>query len=945
MARELANLFVRVGADIKDFQSKFNQIGNSTDKLNNQFGKIANTINTKTNLAVANAAQSFKLWETSAGQTASKTERLNQQLTMQRTQLDAVNQSVVAHRQAYIAAASTYGKTSVQAMQMQNSLGQAVLQQRSLGQAVQSTEGQLQRSTSVIGRMTGGLGDLSSSALSFAGKAGPMLAVTAGVAIAGGYMKAVNTSAEFNAELVRAGALAGANKQQLSQLGDSIVDVASQSALTSKEVAVASQGLIRLGFNVDQVSDSLGGIVSGAEATGEAVDLVAEVVASSINVWKLSAKDAEHVSDVLTKASNTTATSVYDMSYAFKYAGPHASALGISIEDLAAMVGELGNKGIKGEQAGTALRYAFGQLAGETKNVSSGLKKLNVDLKDNEGKMRPILDILGDMEVAMKPFTGDQKIQILSDMFGVEAAPAIMNLLDTGISKVKETSQALKESEGVAKATAAQMKDSYKGALTELNSSWEAFQINIGKSGENMMKNIAQGANSILSTFNNLYTELTHEYEKYMTDTDIQKWVDSVKAGAEQYSLINMEQFARTRQANLENQEGMLTDFINYLSVKDGQNEAATNQYVQQITDQFSKEREQFTGHQATVLGKMTEHVNAVQGVKESEKQAVLQKVQESNTEQLKRYDDLNKQRLNLLDQLKTAEGGKREELKRQILQIEEQMKNETLKLAGATNQELLNYENLLKVQKGKERAETAAKVIELANKEYKETTQKAAQTYSEKMATVRKLRAEGTAEATALADKIEQEAEREFRVSEEGARKTRDTKIENAQKAAKEVGTELDKEGKNMQSSWSRLVSWFSSNPIVMKVKKTFTENLDALMHGDLTANSSVPKSGGKSRHASGGIVSGPTNALIGEAGTEAVIPLSNKAKVKPFAQAVASAMGGIETPNTRSLNPVRVEIPVVLNGREIARASVEDMMSEIDRKEKINRRAMGYV
>lgn len=48
------------------------------------------------------------------------------------------------------------------------------------------------------------------------------------------------------------------------------------------------------------------------------------------------------------------------------------------------------------------------------------------------------------------------------------------------------------------------------------------------------------------------------------------------------------------------------------------------------------------------------------------------------------------------------------------------------------------------------------------------------------------------------------------------------------------------------------------------------------------------------RERMADGGIVSAAMFALVGEAGSEAVIPLSNRQKVRPFAQAVAAEMGG---------------------------------------------------
>lgn len=52
-----------------------------------------------------------------------------------------------------------------------------------------------------------------------------------------------------------------------------------------------------------------------------------------------------------------------------------------------------------------------------------------------------------------------------------------------------------------------------------------------------------------------------------------------------------------------------------------------------------------------------------------------------------------------------------------------------------------------------------------------------------------------------------------------------------------------------------------------------------------------SVPKLG-LEWYAKGGIATGPSIVGIGEAGDEAILPLSNKSKMKPFAQAVASMM-----------------------------------------------------
>lgn len=952
MSKEIANLFVKIGADIKDFQSKFGQVGKTTSQMDKQFSGIANTLNTKTNLAVANAAQQYKIWEQTAGKNATQQEKLKQQLQMQQTQLAATTQSVHQHRQAYMAAAAAYGKNSTKAMQMQQSLGAAVIQQNQLGASVRTTQTQLNRSNTMYGRAANAIQGMNVAGMNFSGKVGPAIGIAAGVAVAGGFFKAVNTSADFNQELVKAGSLAGASEKQLKQLGAGITEVSSKSAFTAKEVAIASQSLVRLGFNVDQVTDSLGGVVSASEATGTSVDLTAELIASSINVWNKQASAADHLADVYTKASNSTATSVYDLTYAFKYAGPHASALGISIEQLTAMVGELGNKGIKGEQAGTALRYAFGQLASESDNVKKGLKKVNVELKDSEGKMRPVLDVLGDLETAIKPYTGDKKIQILSDMFGVEAAPAIMNLLDTGIDKVRQTTRELEMSGGTAQKTAEQMKNSYRGAMLEMQSSWETFQINLGKSGEGFAKHLAKQGNEILSFFNGIYSDLTKEYETYIDAVDHEEWLSNAKAAAENATLVKVEEFAKQTKANTEAQEKQMTDYMNYLDTRSQVTEEGTKKHLETMQTQYDQEREQFTGHQQAVIGKVEEHIGQLDGLKQKEKEVVLKQVKEKKKEELKSYDELAKERTELVKNMSSMEVGEREQAKTRVLQIEEELKTKTIKAAGLTEQQVTAAEVRLRTAKGKERAQAAGEAVEAANKEYKGTMEKATALYNEKMAVVRELRSQGTKEANDLADKMESAAERELTEVSTKAFELKEQKIQAAREAAQEVGAQVDEEGRVMTGAWSKLVSWFASNPIVMTIKKVGEAWAEG---GPKAAATETIKQGVQYIHrknkraATGGIFSGPTQALIGEAGTEAVVPLSNKKKVAPFANAVAAAMGGGGSHGGigtyTSTPPVEVNIPVVLNGREIAKATVADMMSEIDRKEKINRRGAGLV
>lgn len=114
----------------------------------------------------------------------------------------------------------------------------------------------------------------------------------------------------------------------------------------------------------------------------------------------------------------------------------------------------------------------------------------------------------------------------------------------------------------------------------------------------------------------------------------------------------------------------------------------------------------------------------------------------------------------------------------------------------------------------------------------------------------------------------------------------------------------------------------------------------------------STGPKnSGGKSAFAwlpkffaTGGIVTGATQAVIGEAGDEAVVPLSNKTRMKPFANAVASMMP--EFSGGGGISQVEVkphDVILQLDGKTIARQTVKYNQQELEKQTLRNNRLSG--
>src|SRR5690606_11885348 len=89
-----------------------------------------------------------------------------------------------------------------------------------------------------------------------------------------------------------------------------------------------------------------------------------------------------------------------DMAYSLKYAAAPAASLGISVDDLNAALAILGNRGIRGSTAGTALRRVFLNLAAPTSAATDAMKKLGIVtadgvnlMFDSAGKLKSLPEI------------------------------------------------------------------------------------------------------------------------------------------------------------------------------------------------------------------------------------------------------------------------------------------------------------------------------------------------------------------------------------------------------------------------------------------------------------------------------------------------------------------------------------------------------------------------
>lgn len=335
------------------------------------------------------------------------------------------------------------------------------------------------------------------------GAAASFAAITAGAAYS------IKEFTEFDNALRKAGAIAGASATELDGLRESAIQLGADTSKGATEVANAMADLAANGFDANQVIAAMPGIIAASEASAEDLALAADTVSSALNIWGLEASESTHVADVLAMAANVSAAGIMDLSYAFKYAGAPASALGVSLEETAAAIGLITNAGIDGSSAGTSLRSGLMALASPLKKQSKLMDKIGFSANNANGTTKSLSEMMRDLGASLEGMTESGKVGMLKDLVGTEAVSAFLTLIDAGPDKLNEFTTALVNSDGAAAETAAKMMDGIGGAFEEMGGTFESLAIRIGDALEEPVVAIA----NFISNIN--FNPLVEQIEKF----------------------------------------------------------------------------------------------------------------------------------------------------------------------------------------------------------------------------------------------------------------------------------------------------------------------------------------------------------------------------------------------------------------------------------------------
>lgn len=318
---------------------------------------------------------------------------------------------------------------------------------------------------------------------------------------------AVTTGNDFEAQMSRVQAIAGATKDELEQLTNQAIELGAKTSFSASEVAAGMENLASAGFTTNEIMEAMPGLLNLAASSGAELATASEIAASAIRGFGLEANESAHVADIFAEASARTNAQVEDMGEAMKYIAPVANTMGLEIEEVAAAIGIMSDAGIKGSQAGTSLRGALVRLTKPTDKMLGVMEDLGISFYDNEGKMKSLTEMISMLQEATKGLTDEQKQNALTILFGTESLSGMMSLINRGSKDLADMTKSFEDCDGAAQNMADTMLDNAKGSIESLKGSLESAGIAIQKALAPEIKDLAKWIQDLVDDFNELSDE------------------------------------------------------------------------------------------------------------------------------------------------------------------------------------------------------------------------------------------------------------------------------------------------------------------------------------------------------------------------------------------------------------------------------------------------------
>lgn len=326
--------------------------------------------------------------------------------------------------------------------------------------------------------------------------------LTAGLSrITGAFSKAVTTQRDFEKALQNLSAITGASGDDLKYYGNQAIKLglnveggAKAVVEAFKLIGSAKPELLSSATAMNEVTEAA---ILLSQAAGMELPDAATRLTDAMNQFGAPASEAKKYVDALAAAAKYGAAEVPQVTEALLQFGTAAKSSNIDIYQSAAAIELLAEKGIKGAEAGTALRNVFAKMSAADvlpERASEMLAAAGVNIQILKDKTIPLSERLKELS----KISGDAAA--ITKTFGLENKIA-GEILISNLPRLAELTGQMRET-GVASEQAAKNLDTFDQSLVRSTNAWDNLMLTMQKGWMgNLFKTMVDGWSASLETF------------------------------------------------------------------------------------------------------------------------------------------------------------------------------------------------------------------------------------------------------------------------------------------------------------------------------------------------------------------------------------------------------------------------------------------------------------
>lgn len=283
----------------------------------------------------------------------------------------------------------------------------------------------------------------------------------------------------FTRTMSEVSAISGATGEDFEKLEACAREYGATTVFSASNAAEALKYMSLAGWDADQSTSALGGVLNLAAASGMELGAASDMVTDYLSAFAMEAGDAAYFADLLSYAQSHSNTTAEALGEAYKNCAANLNAAGQDVETVTSLLEGMANQGYKGSEAGTAMAAIMRDITNGMKDGAIKIGETSVAVMDAQGNFRDLTDILTEVEAATNGMGDAERAVALSSTFTADSTKGLNLILNEGMDNIAGYEEELRGASGSAEEMANIMNDNLSGDVAAMNSAFEELGLKI----------------------------------------------------------------------------------------------------------------------------------------------------------------------------------------------------------------------------------------------------------------------------------------------------------------------------------------------------------------------------------------------------------------------------------------------------------------------------------